>query len=213
VDRDELERRAGLCATTIGRICRDRGTQKEEPTLRLSHGRTEHKGFYARRVNELRVRTTSFLDDPETTDQMIEGVIAHELGHWADPDFDLRTRRSLAVCAMGFGGTVVIAGGLMGSHLLGLQLGGYSFGGVGTVLIAMLGVVPVGIAVTLLILALVDWPAEYFADRFAASVVGSQAVVALLDSLDGQSLPNPSHPSPKQRAQRVRDLARINFAS
>ena len=66
------------------------------------------------------------------------------------------------------------------------------------------------IAVTLGVLALhvvvpfFSWSSECEADRFAASMVDKGSVVEFLESLAGQRLPRPSHPSPASRAARVR---------
>src|SRR3546814_12113327 len=55
-------------------------------------------GRFTPRINEVKIGVAGVLDDPAMTDGMIEALVAHEMGHWADPDLDSAMFRSRIVC-------------------------------------------------------------------------------------------------------------------
>lgn len=48
------------------------------------------------------------------------------------------------------------------------------------------------------------WPGEYYADQAAAQIVGTSAVIEMLESFPESKMPSYTHPSPTRRIRRLR---------
>ncbi|RAL31022.1 M48 family metalloprotease [Rhodococcus sp. AQ5-07] len=194
MDSGELIRRKTVCAETMDRISSSTDSVHSVPTLKFVK-KSGRCGFYNRKKNEVSIREKDFLSEPSTSDGVVEAVVVYELGHWADPKFDTRCRRSSVAILMS-----VMPAGLVALGFLVVKLFGGSdlFSLLATVAV-MLGVLALHVVVPFF-----SWSSEYEADRFAASIMDKGSVVEFLESLVGQRLPRPSHPSPASRAARVR---------
>lgn len=191
VDATELARRKVLCENTLRDVCSHIDTlpgsdglaRRPTPDLFFTEGKG---GFYRWKSNRVEIGEKS-LAKSSTTDEEIKALIGHELGHWADPDL-------VRSCALG-GAALALTGPLGVALLLAITL---SAGTVALVMFALL------IVAFYVLAPLGSWRSEFYADRFAARIVGTEAVVQLLGSMNSQRIPQPTHPSPARRIAHLR---------
>ncbi|ORI21826.1 hypothetical protein BH686_04325 [Rhodococcus erythropolis] len=135
------------------------------------------------------------LDDPALTDGMIEAVVAHEMGHWADPESATSIRRSVIV-------TFSCAGlGVLGA--IGIAVGTNVVNN-GTLMLMFLAIV-VGFGCSLALSPIMQWKDEYFADRFAAEATSADTVISLMRHFQAQETRSLAieHPSRARRIRRI----------
>lgn len=201
MDAAELQRRKELCTATLDRLGRvTPPSLRPAPRLRFVAKVKGHARFTPR-INEVKIGVAGVLDDPAMTDGMIEALVAHEMGHWADPDLDAAMFRSQIVCLP------VLALGFLVP--LGLVVRALVTGDATNLVVYALVALTVGIVGSCALSPFFDWRGEYFADRFAAESTSAAKVISLMKHFlaQGSRLPSPTHPS---RARRIR---RIELAS
>lgn len=197
MDAGELQRRKDLCAATLDRLGRiTPPSLRPPPRLRFVAKEKGH-GRFTPRINEVKIGVAGVLDDPAMTDGMIEALVAHEMGHWADPDLDSAMFRSRIVCLP------VLALGFLVPIALGVRalLTGDATNLVAYALLALM----VGIVGAHALSPFFEWRGEYFADRFAVESTSAEKVIALMKHFraQGSRFPSHSHPSRDQRIRRI----------
>lgn len=198
MDDAELQRRKDLCAAKIDRISRTRPSSRPAPRLRFvakhqSHARFNH------RLNEIKVAVAGVLDDPAMTDGMIEAMVAHEMGHWADPDLATSIKRSVIVTYS------CIALGLIVAIAIAVRTGHVDNATILPIVIA--GGAGYGLSIALS--PFLQWKGEYSADRFAAESTSPDTIISLMEHFRAQeSRYAPlstfaTHPSRTRRIRRI----------
>lgn len=151
------------------------------------------RGRFWWRHNRITLVIPGFLDDPSIPDDAIDAIVAHEMGHWADPDVAAESRRAVLV-----GVPILMAGAAL--VLASLLLS--PIPSVVAALSAALAFVAAFYA-----MARFSWPGEERADRFAVEQVGAEAVVSMLDGTPKKAARgvSPTHPSVRRRVLLARE--------
>ncbi|WP_179220101.1 M48 family metalloprotease [Rhodococcus sp. NCIMB 12038] len=150
------------------------------------------RGGFSWRHNRVTVVVPGFLDDSATLDDSIDAVIAHEMGHWADPDVVTEARRAVMA------GVPLLA---VSAVLLVVSLLLPPLPSAAAALSAI-----VTLVAALWVIARLSWPGEERADRFAVDQVGIDAVVAMLENPPKKAArgATPTHPSMRHRIRLAR---------
>lgn len=197
MDAAELQRRQDLCAATLDRLGRIAPPSLRPPPRLRFVAKEEGHARFTPRINEVKIGVAGVLDDPAMTDNMIEALVAHEMGHWADPDLDAAMFRSRIVClpilALGF----LIPLGLIVRALL--------TGDATNLVVHALVALAVGVVGAYALTPLFQWRGEYFADRFAAESTSTEKVISLMKHFraQGSRFSSHSHPSRDRRIRRI----------
>jgi hypothetical protein len=199
MDAAELQRRKDLCAATLDRLGRvTPPSLRPPPRLRFVAKEKGH-GRFTPRINEVKIGVAGVLDDPAMTDGMIEALVAHEMGHWADPDLDAAMFHSRIVCL-----PVLALGFLIP---IGLAVRALATGDATNLVVYSVVALMVGIVGAHALSPFFEWRGEYFADRFAAESTSAEKVISLMKHFlaQGSRFSSHSHPS---RARRIRRIER-----
>lgn len=198
MDDAELQRRKDLCAAKVDRISRATPSSRPAPRLRFVAKQQSH-ARYNHRLNEVKVAAAGVLDDPAMTDGMIEAVVAHEMGHWADPESAASIKRSVIVTYSCIGLGVLIAIGIaVGTGVVD-----------NNTLMLMFLAVGAGYGCSIALSPFLHWKDEYFADRFAAESTSPDTVVSLMKHFRAQEsrfaplFTFANHPSRTRRIRRI----------
>lgn len=189
---DLVVRRQLRCRELVSDISSQRQGPRPRPNVVFvdkADGAT--RGRFSWRHNRVTVVIPGFLDDPTIPEGTVDAVVAHEMGHWADPDVARQSYRAVAI----------------GVPLLMLSA---------TLLIAQLLLSPpASLAAALSAVAMCaaafyairyfSWPSEERADRFAVDWVGADAVVSMLERPLKKAArgSTPTHPSVRRRRRLV----------
>lgn len=189
-----VQRRQQRCLQLIADISdRTPAPRRRPDVVFLERTSGPSRGRFSWRHDRITLVIPGFLDDPSLPDDAIDAVVAHEMGHWADPDVAAESRRAVVV-----GIPILMAGAAL--------------------LLASLLLSPIPSAVAILAgavacvaafyaMACFSWPGEERADRFAVEQVGAEAVVAMLESTPKKAARgiSPTHPSVRRRTILARE--------
>lgn len=189
---DLVQRRQQRCQDLVSDISSRTHGPWSPPDVEFTDKAGASRGNFSWRKNRLTVVVPGFLDDPATLDESIDAVVAHEMGHWADPYLVRDSHR-----AIWSGPPLIFAAAA--SLLLTLFLPPLPS------LVAALSTIATTVAGVYL-MARFSWPGEERADRFAVDHVGIDAVVAMLENPPKKAARGvtPTHPSMRRRIRLVR---------
>lgn len=170
------------------------GVRAERPRVEFTDKLCRNRGVFTRGTNTLRLADTSFVQKPGVDSDVVTGVVAHELGHWADA----RLRRDDTWCRVMLGvfslSLVMWASGELVRPWYHLP---------GAAVLATIAVGGVGMLVSVLVYARLSWGVEFRADRLAATRVGPGPVLAMLHTGTRHKRGGLTHPSYPARVTRL----------
>lgn len=196
-ERDTLvTARQELVHATVQQSISQLTSHRQAPRVKFTDpSRGVSSGRFQAKPNQIAIRVRGFLDDPTVSDEVIRATVAHECGHWADPDLDARSKRARIYVAPMF---IVLAAAMV---IIVLSSPAFNTGNPTMAPLALFS----GVLATTLSLVGASrcyWPGEYHADQAAAQVVGVPAVIAMLRTFPDSKMPTPTHPTPNARIQR-----------
>ncbi|GAA1890452.1 M48 family metalloprotease [Williamsia serinedens] len=196
-----LAARRELVRATFDEAVAHLGSNRQPPALRIERGkRGSWRGRYDERSNTVHICETGFVADPAVPADALRFVVAHEVGHWSDPDLTRQSRRAI-LCMLppvvAFAAALIV---LIASVLPdpGAPPPWFGFTIAGVAALALVCLVP---------FAYFKHPTEFYADAAAARVVGRDAALRSMRAETNSRFPSYTHPRWSTRIARVEQLS------